>query len=173
MAANGSHEDAGRAQPPAPRAVATGGGRPGTERAQDSRRLGRELAMRAIYARDVGLARPLEVLAHLAREEDAPREAESFARELVEGVAGHLAELDRRIAAYARNWSLPRLAAVDRSVLRLAVFELFHRSDVPRAVAVDEAVGLADAFGGEESARFVNGLLGQLVRDLEAGEPRD
>lgn len=139
----------------------------------DVRRLGRDLAMRALFARDVGLTRPLDVLGHLCREEDVPPASEAFARDLVGGVTAHIGEIDHRIAAYARNWTLPRLAAVDRSILRLAVFELGHRPDVPAAVAIDEAIGLADVYGGEESARFINGLLGQLTRDLQGGEPRE
>jgi N utilization substance protein B len=148
-------------------------GAPSRPQAHDARRLSRELAMRAIFARDVGLARPLEVLAHWGEEEGVPAPVQSLARALVEGVFSHLGEVDGRIATYSRHWSLPRLAAVDRSVLRLAIFELLYRPEVPRAVVVDEAVGLADAFGGEDSARFVNGILGQFVRDLEAGTPRD
>jgi N utilization substance protein B len=145
---------------------AAGGPRP---RGHGPRHRARELAMQAIYARDVGLARPLDVLAHLAEEEAVPPAVRALAEELVRGVTEHLAEVDRRIAAYARQWSLGRLAAVDRSILRVAVYELCYRPEVPASVAIDEAVGLADAYGGEDSPRFVNGILGQLARDLEAG----
>jgi N utilization substance protein B len=137
-----------------------------------NRRLGRELAMKAIFARDVGLSRPLDALAHLCREEGADAETEAFARELVAGVSGSLPEVDRRIAAYADHWSLARLGAVERNILRLAVFELGRRPEVPAAVAIKEAVRLADVYGGEGSGAFVNGVLGQVARDLAAGSLR-
>lgn len=130
-----------------------------------NRRRARELAMQALFARDVGQGRPKDLLAYLCAEEAAIAEVRVRAGELVDGVLDHLAEIDRCIAAYARDWSLPRLAAVDRNVLRLGVFELEHAPEVPAGVAINEAVEVAKAYGGEDSGRFVNGLLRQLARD--------
>lgn len=173
-AVSGGHAGGGD-RPSASGAEATAPQQPpgGARPPHAERRLGRELALKAIFARDVGLGRPLDVLAYLCREEDAPERAAAFAGELVTGVVAHLPEIDRRIAAYARHWSLPRLAAVDRNVLRLAVFELCHRAEVPGAVAIKEAVELADTYGGDGSGRFVNGLLGQMARDLQAQSLRE
>ena len=89
----------------------------------------------------------------------------AFARRLVEGVCAHRADIDHRIQARARNWTLCRMNAVDRNVLRLAVFELFYRSDIPLIVSVDEAVELAKAFGDRDSGKFVNGILDRLMHD--------
>ncbi len=137
----------------------------------DGRRA-RELAMRALFARDVGRGRPADALEYLVAEEGVGAPEAARARELVEGISARLAEVDRLIAAYAQNWSLPRLAAVDRNVLRVAVFEIAHSRDVPAAVAINEALEVAKTFGGEDSSRFVNGVLGQLVRDrASGGEP--
>lgn len=129
------------------------------------RRRARELAMQALFARDVGQGRPQDLLSYLCAEEDAVPEVRARAAALVEGVLANLGEIDRHIAAYAREWSLPRLAAVDRNVLRLAVFELEHEAEVPAGAAVNEAVEIAKAYGGEASGRFANGLLRQMLRD--------
>lgn len=135
-----------------------------------NRRQARELAMKALFARDVGQGRPQDMLAYLCTEEGAEPAVQARGGELVAGVLSHLAEIDRRIAAYARDWSLPRLAAVDRNVLRLGVFELCHETDVPAGVAINEAVEIAKAYGGADSGRFINGVLGQLARDQGIGE---
>lgn len=132
-------------------------------------RQSRILAMQALFARDVGQGRPQDVLAYLCREDPVSPEIRERAARLVDGVLAHLAEVDRQIAHYARQWTLPRLAAVDRNVLRVALFELAHDPDVPEAVAINEAVDTAKTYGGEDSGRFVNGVLGQVSRDRAAG----
>jgi N utilization substance protein B len=134
-----------------------------------NRRQARELAMRALFARDVAQGRPRDVLGYLVEEEHVAAATAERAGALVDGVLADLAGIDRLIAAYARDWSLPRLAAVDRNVLRVAFFELLHSPDVPAGAAIDEALEVAKAFGGEDSSRFVNGVLGQFVRDRTAG----
>ncbi len=121
--------------------------------------------MQALFARDIGQGRPQDLLVYLCADGDVEPEVRDRAGKLVDGVLAHLAEVDRCIAAYARDWTLPRLAAVDRNVLRIAVFELEHCPEVPPGVAINEAVEVAKTFGGEESGGFVNGLLRQLVRD--------
>lgn len=123
--------------------------------------------MQALFARDIGQGRPQDVLTYLCQEDAVDPEVAAFARGLVEGVLARLAEIDRRIAAHARDWSLMRLGAVDRNVLRVAVQELCYAGPdgaVPPAVAINEAVEIAKAYGGEDSGRFVNGVLGQVVR---------
>lgn len=123
--------------------------------------------MQALFARDIGQGRPLDVLAYLCEEEAVDADVATYARTLVDGVQSRLAEIDRRIAAHARDWSLMRLAAVDRNVLRVAVHELCHAPDgeaIPDAVAINEAVEIAKTYGGEASGRFVNGVLGQVAR---------
>jgi N utilization substance protein B len=135
------------------------------------RRQARELAMKALFARDVGQGRPLDALAYLCGEEQVPEDVAAYARTLVQGVLAHLPEIDRRIATQCREWSLPRLAAVDRNVLRVAVYELLHGGpEVPVPVAISEAVEVAEAYGGEDSGRFVNGVLGELARGLPQRE---
>lgn len=131
-----------------------------------NRHLARELAMKVLYQRDVGRGRSQDLLAYLCAEERADQEVASFAHELVSGVLEHLPEIDRAIAARAHDWRLDRLANVDRNILRLGVYELTQRPEVPPSVVINEAVELAKAYGGPESSRFVNGVLGQIGRDV-------
>lgn len=89
----------------------------------------------------------------------------AFTRELVEGVEANRAELDDLIRRYADRWVLERMPIVDRNLLRIGIFELLHRPDVPPAVAINEAVELAKLLSTEDSGRFVNGLLGRVARE--------
>lgn len=92
-----------------------------------------------------------------------------YALGLIRGVEARQAEIDERLEGASENWALSRMPIVDRSVLRLAVYEMLHCDDVPVSVSINEAVELARDFGGEEdSPRFVNGVLGRIARTLEA-----
>jgi N utilization substance protein B len=126
------------------------------------------MVMKALYQRDVGQGRPAETLRYLCEEEAAEPEVAAFAERLLQGVLDNLPDVDRRIASYARDWRLERLANVDRNILRLGVYELFHLPETPPSVAISEAVEMAKVYGGPESAKFVNGVLGQMARDLAA-----
>lgn len=88
-----------------------------------------------------------------------------YARELVEGVRAHLAELDEVIARAAEHWPLERMPTVDRNVLRVGVYELLH-THTPTGAVVDQAVSLAKLLSTEESGRFVNGVLGRIAREV-------
>ena len=92
-------------------------------------------------------------------------------RELVEGVEDHQAELDALIVEHARNWTLERMPAIDRNVLRIALFELVGRPDVPVPVVIDEAVELAKRFSTDDSGRFVNGMLAAIAPKLRPATP--
>ena|SRR5208282_4302501 len=90
-----------------------------------------------------------------------------FSRLLIQGVASNRAALDHKITAAAENWSVPRMAATDRNLLRLGVYEI-HFTDTPVKVVIDEAVELAKRFGGAQSAQFVNGILDKLMHQKES-----
>jgi N utilization substance protein B len=90
-----------------------------------------------------------------------------FARDLVHGVAEHEEELDALIGRSARDWSVDRIAPLERSILRTALFEVLHRPDIPDEVAIDEAVEAAKTFCGADAPAFVNGVLGGAVRSLD------
>jgi transcription antitermination protein NusB len=93
--------------------------------------------------------------------------ARGFTRELAEGVEAHRDELDDEIARLARGWELERIAALERSILRVALFEIHHRDDVTLEVAIDEAVSMAKEYCGADTPAFVNGILGSVARGLE------
>lgn len=111
-------------------------------------------AVFALYQREV-TGRPLEDLLEGAR---------PFTRELAEGVDASREELDARIAEHAHGWTVQRIAPLERSIMRVALYEVGYRDDVPAEIALDEAVGLAKRFCGAEAPGFVNGVLGAAVR---------
>ena len=130
-----------------------------------ARRRTRALALQALFEVDVAGHAPSEVLARHLEASSLPAKEEEFARRLVEGVVGHRAELDRVIERLAPQWPLERMAAVDRNVLRIGVYELLFAEAIPTKVAINEAVELAKLFGTDSSRRLVNGALGTLARD--------
>lgn len=91
-----------------------------------------------------------------------------YAREIVDGVSDHRDEIDELISSYAQGWTIERMPNVDRAVLRLASWELLHNSEVPAAVTIDEAVELAKQYSTDDSARFVNGVLGKIALHAES-----
>lgn len=104
-----------------------------------------------------------------AREDHSRRrkrmeEAFRYAQQLVQGTVDHREEIDQLIRSQADNWRLERMPAVDRNILRLAVYEMLHERDTPKLVVLDEAIELAKKFGSEQSGRFVNGLLDGLLK---------
>ena len=103
--------------------------------------------------------------AEAARAASEPARSASwlYAREIVDGVIDHNEEIDETIATYARGWTLERMPAVDRALLRIAVWEILFNPDVPAAVAVDEAVEAAKILSTDESASFVNGILATIA----------
>lgn len=86
-----------------------------------------------------------------------------YARELVVGVAARLDEIDGAIAQTSENWALDRMPVVDRNIIRVAVYEVAHRDEIPVGVAINEAVEVAKIYGGDESPKFVNGVLGRIA----------
>lgn len=125
-----------------------------------SRREARERAFHLLYEADMKGEPATEVLAAL------PLEPDAFAVELVEGVGANRDEIDALIRAHAHNWDLDRMPALDRALLRLATFELAHRPDVPTGAAINEAVELATQYSTDDSARFVNGVLAAVAREV-------
>ncbi len=132
------------------------------------RRRSRAAALQVLYAIDLarGDGEPLapqEAFERTAAHFELPEGARSFAKELVLGVCAHREALDALLVRHAEHWRPERMAAVDRNLLRLALYELVH-SDVPVPVVIDEAVDLARRFGGERSPAFVNGVLDAAAR---------
>jgi transcription antitermination protein NusB len=124
----------------------------------------RKRALDLIYASEMRQRSPLEAL----DEQAAAGPVNDYTVELVHGVDEHRERLDEVIASYAQGWSLARMPAVDRNVLRLATYEVLYVDDVPDAVAVSEALNLVRDLSTDESPAFVNGVLGNIVRDRES-----
>ena len=137
--------------------------------AQSKRTKARERAMQALYQIDVAAEGIDEALARFWKSfEPVEREVMDLAELLVRGVARHRREIDEAIEAVSTNWRIDRMARVDRNVLRLAVHELLHRSDVPVKVALNEAIELGKKYGSESSGAFVNGVLDRIAAGLPA-----
>ncbi|MCS7182560.1 MAG: transcription antitermination factor NusB [Thermoanaerobaculum sp.] len=127
------------------------------------RRRGRELALQMLYQHELSGASLEEMTQRFEELEQAPPQAREFALTLVRGVMAHQQAIDRQVAEQAEHWRLDRMAAVDRNILRLAIFELLYQPDTPPAVVIDEAVELAKRYGSEQSGPFVNGVLDGFV----------
>lgn len=136
-----------------------------------ARRTGRERALQALYQLEVSQGQPLDALsAAWEAEPEAGKpdpEAQKFSRELVLGVWEHLAEIDELIETHSHNWRLDRMSRIDRNVLRLGIYELKYRDDIPRKVTLNEAIELGKNFGTEESSAFINGLLDRVAVTLK------
>ena len=126
-----------------------------------TRREARRLAIDILYQADVTGGDPMAVLESWL---DAGRDVPAFARALVEGVDRDGPAIDLLLEEHARSWTVARMAALDRTILRVAIEELRYRDDVPDSVAISEAVEAAAELSSEESKAFVNGILGQIAR---------
>ncbi|MEO6501184.1 MAG: transcription antitermination factor NusB [Jatrophihabitantaceae bacterium] len=129
----------------------------------------RKRAVDLIYEADLRGADPVTMLAERIALADPP--VNDYTIELIEGVTEHRAAIDRLLSDYSEGWTLERMPGVDRAVLRVGLYELLWAADVPDAVAIDEAVELAKLLSTDESPKFVNGILGRVLRDqLPAGD---
>lgn len=146
------------------------------------RRAARRLALDVLYEAEIRDELPSEalearrsggwVVATASDSEEPPDEpsedALAYAADLIGGVQEHHADIDQLIVAHADRWAIERMPVVDRTLLRIALFELLWRDDIPVAVGINEAVELAKSYSTEDSGRFINGLLGRIV-EVEKG----
>ena len=126
----------------------------------------RKRALDVLYGADVrGESINAALLAEENRQLADPKRASSweYAKVIVEGVVAHGDEIDEMIETYAQGWTLDRMPAVDRAIIRIGIWEILHNSEVPSAVAIAEAVESATVLSTEDSAGFVNGLLGRIA----------
>jgi len=127
----------------------------------------RKRALDILFQSDVRGEEPATILAAEARRaanEPAREGSWLYAREIVDGVIDNRDEIDEQITTFAKDWSLARMPAVDRALLRIGVWELLYNDDVPSAVAIDEAVELAKEFSTDDSGSFVHGVLARISR---------
>jgi N utilization substance protein B len=139
-----------------------------------ARHSGREAALQMLFQMESAETSAEQTIALFWRNFEGDPEGRPYAEAAVRGVETDLAEVDAQITTASTHWRLERMAKVDRNVLRLGTWELLRRTDVPRAVILDEAVELAKAYGTEESSAFVNGVLNRVAENLgRKDEPRN
>ena len=137
------------------------------------RRRAREAAIQYHFWRDLQHGEAPERIEDFWEFCPATEGVREFAQPLIEGMVAHRDQIDERIRKYCENYNLNRISAVDRNVLRLAIYEMLYRDDIPPVVSINEAIELAKTFGGAESGKFVNGILDRVRKDLDrpAREP--
>ena len=133
---------------------------------QHERSLERKIALQVLYQGEMVDEKPEDLIA-AGLLIDETKLLGDYAQDLLRGTQEHLDELDANIDAASENWALDRMPIVDRSLLRLTTYEMKYVDDVPISVSINEAVNLAKLFGGEDSPRFVNGILGRIALALE------
>ncbi|MCD9021321.1 transcription antitermination factor NusB [Cohnella silvisoli] len=146
------------------------------------RRLAREIVVQSLYQIEMnGVTgdEAVDIVMEEARQDneigaDVAELAsiDSFTRDLVRGIQDKKDLIDQSLVVYLTGWQVDRLSRVDRQILRLAVFELTYRQDVPPKVVINEAIELAKHFGLEENGKFVNGVLGRMLREREENQPQ-
>ena len=131
-----------------------------------NRRQARECALQSLYYTESAALAPEATAAYMAQFKGELAECFPFCEELVHGTAANLAKIDQLICAYAKNWTVARMSAVDRAILRMATYEMvFSPEQTPVAAIIDEAIELAKKFSTENSSKFINGLLDQLKKE--------
>lgn len=143
-----------------------------------NRHLSRTIAMQSLYQWDfLGMPEDKKIseIIEFNRQEFAPKfDDERFVEDLVDGVIKHQAEIDEIITNFAPDWPIDTITFIDRSVLRIGIYELKFSDAIPAKVAINEAIELAKGFGGQSSGKFVNGVLGAIYKDMVSrGEVKD
>ncbi len=136
------------------------------------RRQSRELALQFLYGYELNRQEREEALQQFRRQARLPESSRRFAEELIVGVLDRREEIDRLIDSHSQNWNIDRLALVDKQILRLALYELYWREDIPAPVTINEAVEIAKKFSTPQSGQFVNGILDRVREEIEEDDQR-
>ncbi|HJW33491.1 MAG TPA: transcription antitermination factor NusB [Holophagaceae bacterium] len=134
------------------------------------RRRGREYALQMLYAMDLTGYQPDQVFAGFYALQDLNRDAFYYARRLVDGVHSHLEEIDTALTRFAENWKIHRMAAVDRNLLRLGLYELIYVTEIPFPIVINEALEIVKEFGDQEGTQFLNGILDAARKEYRKDE---
>ena len=131
------------------------------------RRDGRVAALQYLFAWSMNAPQNLaEDLRVFFENLEQPREHYAFGEELIHGVIGHQADIDSRIKALAHNWEFERIAKIDLTIMRLAMFEMLYRKDIPPVVSINEAIDLSKQYSSADAKRFINGILDRMKDKL-------
>ena len=129
------------------------------------RRLSREMALKVLFQIDLVSTNIEETLKYTFENDKYSDEVREFTLTLVKGVLSNLSEIDKAINNYTNNWSLERIANIDRNILRIAIYEILYLENIPKSVSINEAVELAKKYGTKSSFSFVNGVLGKIDKN--------
>lgn len=131
-----------------------------------TRRVAREIAMQTLFSREFGNDNFAEMLSPICLEAQVSPAAEKFGSVLIQGVIENVTLIDSIIKKYAVEWDLERIAFVDKNIMRIAIYELVFSESTPVAVVINEALEIAKNYSGREAPRFINGILGKIIKDL-------
>lgn len=130
-----------------------------------SRKMAREVLMKLLYEKDITGEHQSKSLESLREEFELTEKDESYVKDILYSMDYEQSTIDKFISDYSRDWSIERLAKVDIAIIRLSIYEILYRKDIPPSVSINEAVELAKVYGTDNSPAFINGLLGSFIRN--------
>jgi N utilization substance protein B len=128
------------------------------------KRRSRELALQMLFQMDMGTVKLIDLEENFLPQASAPEEAKVMALRITRETWAKLADIDGHLRGLAANWDLTRMAAVDRNILRMAAYEIIYDTEIPKSVAINEAIEIVKRFSTDESSKFVNGILDKLEK---------
>jgi N utilization substance protein B len=131
-----------------------------------TRRKSRELALQALYQWNITRQDPSLILDQQKVNFSPADEEDEFAQQIIVGVLEHYNHIDELIEKFSEHWRLDRISIIDRNILRMAIFELLFREDIPPRVTLNEAIDLGKRFGSEDSSAFINGILDRIQKEV-------
>lgn len=134
-----------------------------------ARRKARELALQMLYQHDVSGNAPDTIISTFEDLQKSKANTRDFATRVFKGTIEHMPKIDEMIQAQADNWRLPRMAIVDRNIIRMSIYEFLHEDDTPKLVIIDEAIEIAKKFGTQKSSQFINGILDGILKKYNLG----
>jgi len=137
-----------------------------------NRRFSRELVIQFLYLSEMNEGEIENQLKSFWENNSCQEDVQSFAENILNDIFDHKKEIDDKLEKYSDNWTLSRMAVIDRNLLRMAASELMYSKTVPSKVAIDEAVEIAKKFGTEDSPNFINGVLDRILKELKPDIPQ-
>ena len=134
-----------------------------------ARRKARELALQMLFQHDMSGNKPEQIIDTFEELQKSKPNTREFATKIFHGTVAHMTEIDEMIQNQAENWRLSRMAAVDRNIIRMSVYEFLHEDDTPKLVIIDEAIEIAKKYGTQKSSQFINGILDGILKRYNLG----
>jgi N utilization substance protein B len=134
-----------------------------------ARRKARELALQMLFQRDISGNQPEQIIDTFEELQKSKPNTREFATKIFRGTVAHVDQIDGMIQNQAENWRLTRMAAVDRNIIRMSVYEFLHETDTPKLVIIDEAIEIAKKYGTQKSGQFINGILDGILKRYNLG----